>query len=48
MANPLEYPLALDLISRKVIDVKGLITHKFPLIEFEKAIETAADSSKNP
>jgi len=48
VVNPLKYPLALDLLSRKLLDVKGLITHKFPLTEFEKAIKAAADPSKRP
>jgi len=46
--NPLEYPLALDLISGKIVDIKGLITHRFPLAEFENAIETTDDPSKRP
>jgi len=46
--SPLEYPIALDFISRKIIDVKTLITHKFRLAEFEKAIKTAADPAKKP
>jgi len=48
VVNPLKYSLALDLISRKILDVKNLITHKFRLTEFETAIETAADPSKKP
>jgi threonine dehydrogenase-like Zn-dependent dehydrogenase len=46
--NPLSYKLALDLISKKVVDVKGLITHKFPLKEFQKAIKTANDPALRP
>jgi len=48
IVNPTQYPLALELLSRKVLDVKGLITHRFPLLEFKEAIETAADPSKRP
>jgi len=44
--TPLKYPLALDLLARRAIDVKGLITHRFPLVEFEKAIATASDPAK--
>ena len=44
--NPLKYPLALDLLARKILDVRGLISHSFQLTEFERAIETAADPSK--
>ncbi len=39
--SPVEYPAAIELIGRKIVDVKGLITHKFKLDEFEKALETA-------
>lgn len=46
--SPFEYPLAVKLVDRKLIDVKGLITHRFPLKEFEKAIQTANDPSKKP
>lgn len=46
--NPLKYPLALDLLSRRILDVKSLITHKFPLTRFEEAIETSIDYSKRP
>jgi len=48
IVNPVKYPLALDLLSRKILDVRGLITHKFPLTQFERAVETAADPSKRP
>lgn len=39
-----DYPLAIDLIAEKKVDVKGLITHRFKLAEFEKAIETATQN----
>jgi len=39
--SPVEYPAAVELIGRKTVDVKGLITHRFKLDEFEKALETA-------
>ena len=39
--SPREYPLALELIARRRVDVKGLITHRFPLGDFEEAITTA-------
>jgi threonine dehydrogenase-like Zn-dependent dehydrogenase len=38
--SPIEYPAAVELIARKLVDVKGLITHKFKLDEFEKALQT--------
>jgi L-iditol 2-dehydrogenase len=37
--SPLEYPLAVELIARGVVDVKGLITHRFRLEEFERALQ---------
>lgn len=46
--NPLCYKPALDLISRKVVDVKSLITHRFSLEEFQKAIKTANNPSLRP
>lgn len=45
---PFNYELALDLISKKILDVKSLITHKFPLEEFQKAIKTADNPSLKP
>src|SRR5208283_2931118 len=38
--SPVEYPSAVELIDRKLVDVKGLITHRFKLEDFEKALET--------
>jgi threonine dehydrogenase-like Zn-dependent dehydrogenase len=38
--SPIEYPAAVELIARKLVDVKGLITHRFKLDEFEKALQT--------
>jgi len=46
--NPLKYSLALDMLARKVLDIEGLITHRFPLVDFEKAIETATDPAQKP
>jgi threonine dehydrogenase-like Zn-dependent dehydrogenase len=46
--SPVEYPTAVDLISRKLVDIKGLITHRFKLKDFEKAIQTANDSINKP
>jgi threonine dehydrogenase-like Zn-dependent dehydrogenase len=37
--SPVEYPAGVELISRKLVDVKGLITHRFELEEFEKALQ---------
>jgi threonine dehydrogenase-like Zn-dependent dehydrogenase len=38
---PVEYPLAVELIAKKTVDVKGLVTHRFRLADFEKALRTA-------
>jgi len=38
---PRQHKLAIDLIASKKINVKDLITHKFPLVEIQKAFETA-------
>jgi L-iditol 2-dehydrogenase len=46
--SPIEYPLALNLISKKIVDVKGLITHKFKLDNFELAIRTADNPAEKP
>jgi threonine dehydrogenase-like Zn-dependent dehydrogenase len=39
--SPVEYPAAVELIARRLVDVRELITHRFKLEEFEKALETA-------
>ena len=46
--SPLKYPIALDVMSRKVVEVKSLVTHRFRLAEFKEAIQTAADTTKKP
>jgi threonine dehydrogenase-like Zn-dependent dehydrogenase len=38
--SPVEYPLAVELIAKKTVDVKGLVTHRFRFADFEKAIRT--------
>jgi threonine dehydrogenase-like Zn-dependent dehydrogenase len=38
--SPVEYPSAVEMISRKLVDVKGIVTHRFKLDEFEKALQT--------
>jgi threonine dehydrogenase-like Zn-dependent dehydrogenase len=45
--SPLEYPLAVELIAEKTVDVKGLVTHRFKLTEFEKALQTANNPEEN-
>ncbi len=39
--SPVEYPLAIRLLAEKKVDVQTLITHRFRLADFQKAIETA-------
>ena len=46
--SPVEYPSAIELIARKLVDVKGLITHKFKLEEFEKALQTLDNPAEQP
>jgi threonine dehydrogenase-like Zn-dependent dehydrogenase len=46
--SPVAYPLAVQLIAEKVVDVKGLITHRFKLADFEKALETADNPAEKP
>jgi threonine dehydrogenase-like Zn-dependent dehydrogenase len=46
--SPVEYPSAIESISRKLVDTKGLITHRFKLEDFEKALQTADTSTERP
>ena len=46
--SPVEYPSAVELIARKLVDVKGLITHKFKLDDFEKALQTLDTPAEKP
>jgi threonine dehydrogenase-like Zn-dependent dehydrogenase len=46
--SPVEYPAAVELIERKLVYVKGLITHRFRLEEFEKALAVADDPAEKP
>ena len=46
--SPVEYPLAVELISRRRVDVKGLISHRFKLEDFEKALQTADNPVEKP
>jgi threonine dehydrogenase-like Zn-dependent dehydrogenase len=38
--SPVEYPLAVELIAEKTVDVRRLVTHRFRLTNFEKALQT--------
>jgi len=46
--SPIEYPMAVDLIARKRVNVSSLITHRFKLSDFENAIRTADDLTQQP
>ncbi len=46
--SPVEYPSAVELIARKLVDVKGLITHKFEFSDFEKALQTVDNPAEKP
>jgi threonine dehydrogenase-like Zn-dependent dehydrogenase len=46
--SPVEYPMAVELIANKIVDVKGLITHRFRLADFEKALQTADNTAEKP
>lgn len=41
-----EFAIAVDLMRKGLIDVAPLITHSYPLAEFETAFATASDRSK--
>jgi threonine dehydrogenase-like Zn-dependent dehydrogenase len=44
--SPVEYPAAVELIERHLVDVKGLITHRFKLTDFESALQAADNTNK--
>ncbi len=46
--SPVEDPAAVELMARKLVDVKGLITHRFKFEEFEKAMKTAGNPAEKP
>lgn len=39
--SPNTYPVAIDLFSRKLVKVEGIVTQKYPLREFEEAFRQA-------
>jgi threonine dehydrogenase-like Zn-dependent dehydrogenase len=46
--SPTEYPLAVELVARGQVNVKGLITHSFNLADFEEAIKAADNPACKP
>ena len=46
--SPVEYPMAVEIIAKNLVDVKGLITHRFSLADFEKALQTADNAGEKP
>ena len=38
--GPYCYPLAIDLIHTRKIDMRGVVTHTFPLSDFAKGFQT--------
>ena len=45
--SPYTFPDALNAIRKKLVDVKPLITHSFPLEKADRAIETAEKRLEN-
>lgn len=46
-ASPADLKVSLDLISSKKINVKGMITHKLPLAEAQKAFQLVAEAKES-
>ena len=44
--SPVEYPLAVELIAKKKVDVRGLITHRFRFADFERALRIIDDPAE--
>jgi len=45
--GPYKYPQAIDFISSRKIDVRGIVTHSFPLTRFAEGIEVMARGDKS-
>jgi L-idonate 5-dehydrogenase len=41
-----EFALAVDLISRKLVDFSGFVTHTFPIDRAQEAFDLAGDRTK--
>ena len=46
--SPVEYPAALELIARKLVNTKDLVSHSFKLNEFEKALKSLDNPDEKP
>ena len=46
--SPVEYPEALELIARKLVNTKDLVSHSFKLNEFEKALKSLDNPDEKP
>ena len=46
--SPVEYPAALELIARKLVNTKDLVSHNFKLNEFEKALKALDNPDDKP
>lgn len=44
--EPLQYPKAIRLVSEGLINLKPLVTHRFPLNKAVDAFQVAADPSQ--
>ncbi|MBS4208117.1 alcohol dehydrogenase catalytic domain-containing protein [Bacillus sp. FJAT-50079] len=40
--SPYTYPIAIDLLERGLVDVENIVTHSYPLSEFEEAFKVSA------
>lgn len=47
MAYPSEFPDVLDMLSEGLIDTAPLVSHRFPLSEFDAALRQARDAGKS-
>lgn len=45
--GPHAYPLAIDFLHKRKIDMDGVVTHRLPLAEFERAIALVASGTES-
>jgi L-iditol 2-dehydrogenase len=46
--SPVEYPMAVQLLADRKVDVKKMISHRFKLADFKRALETANNPADKP